>query len=147
VSAVAKDRERVDAHAHKGASRRAGRADEIIGARIRSVRNDAGMTLESLADRVGISCQQLYKYESGANRITVSRLIDVADALQVDLEVLLEFNRTVATPETATPRASDVLKLVTSFCAIKNPASRDKILELAEFLAGFETSDSAGSEG
>ena len=67
--------------AHNG--RRAGAIDRAIGQNIRRQRMNARMSQEELASRIGISCQQLQKYEAGANRIAAARLVDIADALQV----------------------------------------------------------------
>ena len=126
-------------------SRRAGEFDGIVGTRIRAVRTEAGFSLEELAARMGISVQQLYKYETGVNRISVSRLIDIADGLGVDIESLL---RPKAQPA---PRIGlyphEIVKLVTFFCSITDPAAREKVTELAEFLAGFRQSAKTDTAG
>ena len=129
-------------------SRRAGKVDEHIGSRIRAVRMSAGVSQDELAGRIGISCQQIQKYEGGANRVTVSRLIDIADGLGVDLDRLLEIdgsktdgrksNGSAHTASANGPHHREMLKLMTCFCSIQNAASRAKIMEMAEFLASFE---------
>jgi transcriptional regulator with XRE-family HTH domain len=93
------------------------------------------VTREDLAGRIEISPQQLHKYESGQNRITVSRLIELCDALGVDLGAILA---TTQEAPAQLDEEADVLRLLTHFCALRSRASRDKILELAEFLAAFE---------
>ncbi|MCI5045060.1 MAG: helix-turn-helix domain-containing protein [Aquisalinus sp.] len=52
--------------------------DALIGLRIRDARNDAGITQKDLAAEMGISYQQLQKYETGMDRIVASRLMTVA---------------------------------------------------------------------
>jgi transcriptional regulator with XRE-family HTH domain len=55
--------------------------DQAIGERIRDAREEDGLTLQGLAAQVGLSHQQLQKYEVGVNRICASRLYHVALAL------------------------------------------------------------------
>ena len=59
--------------------------DAHVGKRIRHRRWMVGMTQQQLADRVGIKFQQIQKYETGMNRVSASRLWDVADALGVNV--------------------------------------------------------------
>jgi transcriptional regulator with XRE-family HTH domain len=129
-------RDRAPAVTDRAANRRAGRTDEIIGGRLRTARNAAAMSLEELAARVNISPQQLYKYESGANRITVSRLIEICDAMAIELDAVLQLGNQ-SQPDGLDPK--EIAQLVSCFCAIRNPASRKQITDLAKFLASFET--------
>jgi transcriptional regulator with XRE-family HTH domain len=119
--------------------RRTGQADAQLGVRIRVARTEAGLSQEELANRIGISCQQLQKYEVAANRVTVSRLIDISDALGLDVTRLL--SDTVVGPGLDDGRSQgvDILRLIQSFCGIHNPASRLKLIELAEFLATLDS--------
>jgi transcriptional regulator with XRE-family HTH domain len=55
--------------------------DVAVGARIRLRRQDVGMTQQALAGQLGISFQQIQKYERGANRISASMLVRAARAL------------------------------------------------------------------
>ena len=66
------------------------RLDVAIGQRIRERRRAVGMSQQTLAELVGVTFQQVQKYERGANRISFSRLIEVADALQCRLGDLAE---------------------------------------------------------
>ena len=56
--------------------------DVHVGKRIRQRRWLTGMTQQKLAEMVGIKFQQIQKYETGANRVSASRLWDIADALE-----------------------------------------------------------------
>ena len=58
--------------------------------RVRHRRWLTGMTQQQLAERVGIKFQQIQKYETGANRISASRLWDIADALEVPVSFFFE---------------------------------------------------------
>jgi transcriptional regulator with XRE-family HTH domain len=55
--------------------------DIAVGARVRSLRIAAGMSQQRLGDAIGITYQQLHKYERGYNRIAASRLVQIARAL------------------------------------------------------------------
>ncbi len=63
--------------------------DEHVGKRIRHRRWMVGMTQQQLADRVGIKFQQIQKYETGMNRVSASRLWDIAEALFVPVSFFL----------------------------------------------------------
>ena len=64
--------------------------DVHVGKRVRHRRWLIGMTQQQLAERVGIKFQQIQKYETGANRVSASRLWDIADALDVDVSFFFE---------------------------------------------------------
>ncbi|MEL6118513.1 MAG: helix-turn-helix transcriptional regulator [Pseudomonadota bacterium] len=64
--------------------------DVHVGKRIRHRRWLAGMTQQNLAESVGIKFQQIQKYETGANRVSASRLWDIADALDVNVGFFFE---------------------------------------------------------
>ncbi len=66
------------------------RVDVHVGQRIRQRRWLTGMTQQKLAELVGIKFQQIQKYETGANRVSASRLWDIADALGVDVSFFFE---------------------------------------------------------
>jgi transcriptional regulator with XRE-family HTH domain len=57
--------------------------EQIIGERIRARRAELGLRQEQLAAALGLSYQQIQKYENGSNRITVSRLLALAERLEV----------------------------------------------------------------
>jgi len=59
--------------------------DIHVGKRVRHRRWMVGMTQQQLATQVGIKFQQIQKYETGANRVSASRLWDIASALRVDV--------------------------------------------------------------
>ncbi len=56
-----------------------------VGKRIRHRRWLVGVTQQQLAEKVGIKFQQIQKYETGANRVSASRLWDISEALEVDV--------------------------------------------------------------
>ena len=64
--------------------------DVHVGQRVRQRRWMVGMTQQQLGDKVGIKFQQIQKYETGTNRISASRLWDIAAALEVPVSFFFE---------------------------------------------------------
>ena len=64
--------------------------DVHVGKRVRHRRWLIGKTQQQLAEQVGIKFQQIQKYETGANRVSASRLWDIADALDVPVSFFFE---------------------------------------------------------
>lgn len=64
--------------------------DQRVGANIRRIRETQNKTREGLCPLLGVTYQQLAKYESGTNRISVGRFVLIARALGVTVETLLE---------------------------------------------------------
>lgn len=62
------------------------KVDRHVGARLRQRRELNGMSQELLAEQIGVSFQQLQKYETGVNRISAGRLYAIAKALKVSTE-------------------------------------------------------------
>lgn len=67
----------------------AGELDKIIGQRIRSFRLAKGMSQEELGIQLGVTFQQVQKYENGKNRLSGSRLITVAKVLGTSVEQIV----------------------------------------------------------
>ncbi|MEM6627743.1 MAG: helix-turn-helix transcriptional regulator [Pseudomonadota bacterium] len=64
--------------------------DIYVGKRLRRRRRLLGLTQQDLAKEVGVRFQQIQKYECGANRITASRLFDLANALNVNVSYFFD---------------------------------------------------------
>jgi transcriptional regulator with XRE-family HTH domain len=67
-----------------------GPIDQYIGARIRESRVAFGMSQATLGEKLGVTLQQVQKYEKGANRVSASRLFEVCEALEVSLASMFE---------------------------------------------------------
>ena len=76
------------------ATRKSGPLDAMVGARIRMLRVNRGMSQTMLAERIGVTFQQVQKYERGANRVGASRLAQIASVLGVSIGELFESSRT-----------------------------------------------------
>jgi len=114
--------------------------DVHVGKRIRHRRWMIGMTQQQLADKVGIKFQQIQKYETGMNRVSASRLWDIADALEVPVSFFFEGLAGEAPAAGAATPAADLmadkeaLALVRSYYAIPE-AQRRRLFELAKVLS------------
>ena len=114
--------------------------DVHVGKRVRHRRWLIGMTQQQLAEQVGIKFQQLQKYETGANRISASRLWDIAEALGVPVSFFFEGIED-ETKESATKMLpadvlsdKEALDLVRSYYAIPENQRR-RLFELARVLS------------
>lgn len=112
--------------------------DVHVGKRVRHRRWMVGMTQQQLADKVGIKFQQIQKYETGMNRISASRLWDIADALGVSISFFFEGlgGDAPAVDEQIGDILADkeALMLVRSYYAIPEPQRR-RLFDLAKVLS------------
>jgi transcriptional regulator with XRE-family HTH domain len=63
--------------------------DKLLGAQIRIRRNAIGLSQEALAAAIGVTFQQIQKYEKGVNRVSAATLFRIAEALEVDAASLI----------------------------------------------------------
>lgn len=84
--------------------------DTHVGKRIRQRRWQMGMTQENLAETTGVKFQQIQKYETGANRVSASRLWEIAGTLGVNISYFFEG----MDPETAKGTDQEVAEFMTS---------------------------------
>lgn len=86
--------------------------DREIGRRVMEARLSAAQSQSDLGRAIGLTFQQVQKYEKGVNRISVSRLISIANALGVPLGSLIPVPDAAPTPATDTPRRAGLLKTI-----------------------------------
>ena len=116
--------------------------DTHVGKRIRQRRWLIGMTQQKLAELVGIKFQQIQKYETGANRVSASRLWDIAESLGVPVGFFfegMESKSEVSQPGAGMVPADllsdkEAMDLVRSYYAIPE-AQRRRLFELARVLS------------
>jgi transcriptional regulator with XRE-family HTH domain len=111
--------------------------DAHVGKRIRHRRWMVGMTQQQLADKVGIKFQQIQKYETGMNRVSASRLWDIAEALGVGINFFFEGiddSRAETKAEGDFLADKEALELVRSYYAIPE-AQRRRLFDLARVLS------------
>ncbi len=123
--------------------------DRHVGSRVRMRRLMVGMSQERLGDALGITFQQIQKYEKGANRIGASRLQHIAKILGVPVEFFFEgapAGEAMASggfAETAQPSfvsefmaTSEGVQLTRAFVRIGDAQVRRRLIDLVETLAG-----------
>jgi transcriptional regulator with XRE-family HTH domain len=121
--------------------------DKHVGARVRMRRMMLGMSQEKLGDALGLTFQQVQKYEKGANRIGASRLQQISHILQVPVSFFFDGAPNVpgqpeGLGEAPSPAyvsdflaTSDGLALTKAFMGIKNAKLRRQIVNLVEQIA------------
>ena len=124
--------------------------DIHVGSRVRLRRTELGISQEKLAAELGLTFQQVQKYERAANRISASRLFQMGKVLDVKIPFFYEGYSDAGAPSGfAEPPAEafqsdllqrrDTIELFKAFYAIDDAALRRRLLDLAKTLvAGGE---------
>jgi transcriptional regulator with XRE-family HTH domain len=122
--------------------------DKHVGSRVRMRRMMLAMSQEKLGDALGLTFQQVQKYEKGTNRIGASRLQQIAHILQVPVEFFFEGAPSLQAPAPGAKEVpstayvsdflatSEGLSLTKAFTRIKEPKLRRRIVDLVEEIAG-----------
>lgn len=103
--------------------------DTVVGARIRMTRKARGVSQNALADSVGLTFQQIQKYEKGANRVSASKLAEIADFLKVPVAELFSAEGTgngLADELAELLGEPDALQLLKTYCRL--PRSQQSAL-------------------
>jgi transcriptional regulator with XRE-family HTH domain len=123
--------------------------DREIGSRVRMRRMLVGMSQEKLGEMLGLTFQQVQKYEKGTNRISVGRLLDIAGVLGIGVDYFYEgLTSEKAAPGPANEGSSafvtsilstpEGLQLMKSFTRIKSGKVRRSVVQLVAAVAGEE---------
>ena len=126
--------------------------DKHVGSRVRMRRMMLSMSQEKLGDALGLTFQQVQKYEKGTNRIGASRLQQISHILQVPVEFFFEGGPGAQMPgrgegsgDAPSPAyvadflsTSDGLALTKAFMRIEDPKLRRRIVDLVEQIAARE---------
>ncbi|MCR0985270.1 helix-turn-helix domain-containing protein [Roseomonas populi] len=115
-------------------------SDLAVGREIRELRRAQGRTQKELARMVGVTGAQLHRYETGTTRIAASRLITIANALDIRPDVLIAAGSTQdVTPPLplafqSTP-GDDIAELIQAFAALSDPKHRAALVAVAKLMA------------
>lgn len=125
--------------------------DVHVGSRVRLRRTLLGLSQDKLARAIGVSFQQLQKYERGTNRISASRLYALSKVLGVGISWFFEdapstAKRRTAAAEARQPvneataeqdpmKANETVKLVRAYYMIEDPKVRKKILNMVRAVS------------
>ena len=146
-----------DAEDEERGSRRPNPIDVHVGGRVRFRRMLLGMSQEKLGEKLGLTFQQIQKYEKGINRIGASRLFDLAQVLGVPVQFFYE-EAPAGESQAAMPagfaekpeenaivdflRSRDGLELNKAFVRISDAKARRAIVDLVRSLANDDTKES-----
>lgn len=121
--------------------------DELVGRSIRWRRREQGLSQAQLAGRLGITFQQLQKYENGQNRISVGRLAQVALALDTPIESfffgveelqLLAVRFPEALDRQSLRASAEIFDLLAALFSLPDPAQRSAIIRMIRSVAAVE---------
>lgn len=131
--------------------------DAHVGARVRLRRTMLGMSQEKLAQALGLTFQQVQKYERGTNRVGSSRLYELSKILDVPIQFFFDempaeiaatarggnanFAEAAADYEPDTLAKRETLELVRAYYRIKSPRVRKKVFDLAKTLGKGDDAD------
>ena len=130
--------------------------DVHVGRRLRLKRTILGLSQEAVGKEIGVTFQQIQKYERGINRMGASRLYDFAKALGVPVSYFFEgfgeyANEAGAVLGAAEPEAArfehekinnrETLEVMRAYYRIKNPSVRKRIIELIKAFADDNTGE------
>jgi transcriptional regulator with XRE-family HTH domain len=132
--------------------------DIHVGARVRLRRTLLGMSQEKLGEAIGLTFQQVQKYERGANRVGASRLYDLSRVLDVPVSFFFDdmpdeissksVHERREMSESPDPFDNDpmnrreTLELVRAYYRITDPNQRKKIFELVKSMGALQSTDS-----
>jgi transcriptional regulator with XRE-family HTH domain len=128
------------------------RVDAQVGRRIRVYRLTLGMSQTTLAKALGVSFQQIQKYEKGMNRVGAGRLTNIAKVLGVPVTTLLGADDSAGHPRTGKEASSpldllstpNVMKLLHAYSKLSDGRMRRLVVLLVEHIAAARDQSSKG---
>ncbi|HTE98282.1 MAG TPA: helix-turn-helix transcriptional regulator [Bradyrhizobium sp.] len=118
--------------------RSAGVADIEMGRRIRLRRRETGISQIELAGHLGLSFQQMQKYEKGTSRIGAARLQQIAKRLGVDIPFFYDGDGKKSDVDSLLVANSVSLRLLRAYTAIKNKTVQRRLVILVEMIAASQ---------
>ncbi len=118
--------------------RRPGPGDIEVGRRIRARRLECGMSQTELATQIGLTFQQVQKYEKGVNRVGAGRIQQIADALSVPAAYFFGITERAKREDndlTDLLKTAHAVRLVRAFARFRSPRAKRALAELVEAIA------------
>jgi len=115
-------------------------ADRAIGSRIAALRAAQGLSQTTLGHAIGVSFQQVQKYEKGRNRVGASRLQMIADQLKVPVETFFADKTSVdagAAPVQTYFDDPEIMDLIAAFRSISDQTTRSGVLSIVKAAAAL----------
>ncbi|MCL4476689.1 MAG: helix-turn-helix domain-containing protein [Nitrospirae bacterium] len=109
-----------------------------IGERIKKRRKELGISQERLAEILGVTYQQIQRYENGTNKLNVENVQIIAHALSVPILHFFESDETPAVAEKISPYSPtppEEMRLLRHFRAIKDEGSKNLVIQIARLAA------------
>ena len=126
----------------RGSTRSTGPIDKYFGDRLRARRIMIEMSQDELGKKLGVSFQQIQKYEKGTNRLSAAKMVSVAEILGVDVGYFFdEIPNTNRSGEIETPALTEIAltlhgrRLIDAFLNLKSDKLRGAVADLAQVLA------------
>ena len=119
--------------------------DTNIGNQIYSARLAKGCSRQELAAKIGVTHQQLQKYEKGTNRISVGRLVLIAQALERSVESFYANLENCAEEKTPTQHQRMCIEVARNFMKIINPSHQTAVNALIKSLIAEEAASATPS--
>jgi transcriptional regulator with XRE-family HTH domain len=121
--------------------------DRLVGGQLRKRRIELGLTQLSVAEAIGVTFQQIQKYERGSNRVVASRLYDLANTLEVPLEYFFAEAQQDASAGTEAddpgddnyPSPKETRSLINAYYEIADPALRKKLIDLVRSVSASKS--------
>lgn len=117
------------------------RVDELVGEKVRIARVAANLSMEELAREVGVTWQQIQKYEVGANRIGAGRLHEIARVLSKPIEFFFDFNDGLVSPRPeGVPRVINekALKAIQIILKVKSERVLGDIAKVVDVMSRYD---------
>lgn len=131
--------------------RRSNPIDLAVGQRMKQRRRQLSWSQEELAEKLGLSFQQVQKYERGANRVSAGRLFHLCEVLDVDVSYFFDgLTRAAAAREEGDPEALSLARLVapagaldvlTAYGELASPRRRKMVIAFARMLVEEEAAE------
>lgn len=137
--------------------------DIHVGSKVKVRRLMLGLSQDDLAKLIGLTFQQIQKYEKGTNRISVSRLMDISRALRVSFDYFLQgcavgtsgrkldargvsdVKQAALEPDPMAQR--DIIELVRAYSSIRTPRLKKQLLEMAKVMASGNDNNTGKNTG
>ena len=124
-------------------NKKKGRAQEIdqhVGERLKQIRKQKGLTQDDLAEKLGVSFQQIQKYENGKNRISYSKMVELSQFLKVSLDSFIAgfgqnsqgMSDNVQESLVSQKETDELLKV---YYSLEDPKLRKNLLKLVKSMA------------
>lgn len=130
--------------------------DRIVGQRLRWRRRELRLTQEQLGERLGLTFQQVQKYEKGVNRVSAGRLFEMASQLSVPIAYFFEGADEVVSSQLAMRETGDApelpiidaqsMELIAAFQKIDDPDLRRSLLHTIRAAASAASKPGSGAD-